>query len=379
LTSKRILLVLIVFLGLGHLVFAQYCSNQYQEALNLYNEGRIDQALEALDSCLQHPRLLRQASKTTRMEILKLAADAHILLDEHQSALDNIYDLLSKQPFYNAEDHPDDLVLFSAAIDTLRANPKWIIGVRAGLNSTLVKREQSYSVLEFNQFEPVRNYNDNLFEVGDIRETLGFQFAFLIEYVFWSKHLSMSTEPGFSKIRYEYSIAYEDLRNAFAATQKLNYFDLPFLIKSRFLLKNSFQPYVQVGFSNRFLMSANREISSTFRPSSTGSAILTRQTPETPVSSLMNDYIYGLIFGGGVNWDWKIERNVFLRNSALSLDIRYLTGLRNANNPEKRFLNNNLSDAFLYEFYDVTDDIKLRNWEISLMFRYHLQYHVFKR
>ena len=103
--SNRILLVLIVSMGLGHLAFAQYCSNQYQEALNLYNEGRIDQALEALDSCLQHPRLLRQANKTTRLVIFKLAADAHILHPEKVSSRFGNCQRVIERPYAADFDH----------------------------------------------------------------------------------------------------------------------------------------------------------------------------------------------------------------------------------------------------------------------------------
>ncbi len=377
----RFFFLLFVLVDYAPESWAQYCLSQYQTAQSSYEDGRIDAVLDDLDSCLAHPKLARKLSKSTRVELYKLAANAHILLDEPGDALDNIYRVLAERPFYDSRNYPDDLLMFSAAVDTLRADPQWIVGFRGGINTTLVKTEKSFSVLEFDEQVPSRRYAENLLdqEASELKRILGFQFSFLIEYVIWSKHLSVSVEPGFSNLRYEYQIAYPELNNSFAATQKISYFDLPFLLKYRLFLKKTFQPYAQVGLSNRFLVSANKEIISQFRPSSTSSTVITRKTPETPVNSLMHNYIYGLIFGLGVNWDWKIVDNTFLRNSSLSLDLRYFSALENANDPGKRFVNNDLSDVFLFEFYDVTDDIKLRNWEVSLILRHNLRYKVFKR
>lgn len=373
------LLILLMGYSLGGQ--AQDCLSRFQRAQDLYIDGRIDAVLDELDTCLSNPKLIRKLNSSTQVELYKLAANAHILLDQPDEALKDIHQILAERPFYDNRAYPDDLIMFSAAVDTLRADPEWFIGFRGGLNTTLVKPEKNFSVLDFDDVVTKRTYAESLLdqEISEIKQILGFQFSLVLEYVFWSKHSSVAIEPGFSQLRYEYGIAYPELNNSFLAIQKISYFDLPILLKYRFLVKKAFQPYAQAGFSNRFLIGANKEISSRFRPSSTSSTIISRKTPETPVSSLMHNYIYSLVFGVGINWNWGIEDNRWLRNSSLSLDFRYITALENANDPARRFWNNNLSDAFLFEFYDVADDIKLRNWEVSLILKHALSYKVFKR
>ena len=93
----------------------------------------------------------------------------------------------------------------------------------------------------------------------------------------------------------------------------------------------------------------------------------------------MNNFYTGLVLGTGLTWDLKKQENFLLKNSSLGLNIRYSRSWGKYNDEERRFLNNNLSDAFLYEFYDAVDDLKLKSLEFSLVWTYHLDYKVFRR
>ena len=128
-------LFLVVWLAYTFESQAQDCLIRFETARDSYIDGRIDAVLDELDTCLAHPKLIRRLNRSTRVELYKLAANAHILLDQPTEALDNIYQVLAESPFYDNRTYPDDLIMFSAAVDTLRADPRWVIGFRGGVRS----------------------------------------------------------------------------------------------------------------------------------------------------------------------------------------------------------------------------------------------------
>jgi len=364
---------------------AQYCTQRLRHAQQLYQEGRIDSVLITLDSCLNNPKLIRKLRVEDKASLFKMVGNTHIILDQPGEAQPYIQDFLSLQPFYRDNPDPDDLIRFSEAIDSLQVFPKWKVGFRAGLNLTTIDPKKRFDILDFGT-EPVdKEYVENIFRLNDLEfvqlsEIMGFNLGLILERSLWSKNTSVSFQPGFSKVKFKYQIIYQDLGDlTFEATQKISYFDLPIIAKYRFMVSKKVSPFVLAGIYSRVLLNSNKEMSSAFQPDPSNPTLITRETPETPVSSLMNDFSGGFIVGAGVSWNWRKNDIDFFKRSSLNFEIRYLNSWNNANDADNRFMNNNLSDVFLYEFYDVMDDIRLNNLEFSVSLLYDLNYNVFQR
>lgn len=362
---------------------AQTCAERFNKAQRLYEQGRIDSVIISLNPCLKSKGLISEVSRSIQINIYRLAANTHILLDNYDSAYYYISKLLARKPHYVLETENQDILRFKAALDTIRAYPKWRIGFGLGANQTLVKLVESFSVLEFSEQIPTKNYITELIdfndlEIVDVSDILGFQIYSFLEYTFWKKNLSVLVEPGFSKFRFEYNATFEELDNLrFEFLQKMKYFALPLLFKYRILLDRKWSPFFLTGVNNRFLLSANKKIVSTSRPGfNTSNTIIRRETPTTPINSLTNTYNIGIELGAGVSFKGNSTSRL-MRNSNFNFDVRFIKGLNNLNNEKNRFLNNDLSDVFLFEFYDVSDDIKIKNVVFSISWTYNLSHKVF--
>ena len=366
--------------------YSQYCVSHYNQAQNLYNQGKVDSVLIILKPCLSNRRLLKRTPSNVRTDIYKLAANASILLDNPDSAKYYIDKFLAEKPFYAESPDDNDLIGFKAAVDTTLVHASWLIGLRSGFNLTIVDPIKRFSVLEFDGPVPRRNYTTEFFDFDDFgfldyREILAYQIGLVLERVIFSPKTSISLEPTFTKLKFEYDINYPELDDlTFNYSQKVSHLMLPLIAKYKFLPGRKLRPYLEAGVFGRILLSASKVVESTSHPSaSSTSPPLFRGTPETPVTDLMNKFYTGLALGTGLTWNIKNQENIVLKNSSLSLNVRYTRSWGKYNDEKRRFLNNNLSDAFLYEFYDAVDDLKLRSLEFSLIWTYHLDYKVFKR
>ena len=121
------------------------CSERYNAALQLYNYGMADSALNTLKPCLDNKQVLKQQSKETSASMFRLAALSSILTGNPEEADKYITRLLQYQPDYGENFREDDLEEFRHLVLNKSTHPSIIIGIRAGINFPFLELQNNYT------------------------------------------------------------------------------------------------------------------------------------------------------------------------------------------------------------------------------------------
>jgi hypothetical protein len=237
---------------------------------------------------------------------------------------------------------------------------QWWLGFKAGANLTEATPETSYSGLS------PTNYDASLIEKKyDGFDKLGGQAG--LEITFYHQGFSISFQPNYRRQRFSYNNSYEwfsleDANNTLSLKydqdHKLDYIELPLLIKYDILKSSKFRPFIQVGAYYATLASATKEIEISGTDFASGGAgPFENQKQIIGADQLFLKSSTGIIGGVGVSYDFWNVRLVF--------DASYRYGFNNITNAKNRFSENQLSGIG-----DALDDIKLRNltFNIGLLF-----------
>ncbi|MDN5201574.1 outer membrane beta-barrel protein [Fulvivirgaceae bacterium BMA10] len=232
-------------------------------------------------------------------------------------------------------------------------------GLKGGTNLTDVRPEDQFSVFSFTEVPNASSAEKQYFKLSDNR---GFHFGFIARYAVTGQ-LSVALEPTFSNMKYSYVnnytwVDFENNSNSlelnYEHNQTLNYIEIPLLI--RYNLLNSFiKPFVHGGGFYGRLLSATKKIN----VSGTDYAAGNTQEFSNSSSTLGVDDLYikthlGLIAGGGLSYQ--------VGPAAVELSANYKIGMNNVVNEANRLSDDTITGGN----YDVLDNTKLRNIEISL-------------
>ncbi len=127
---KIVLIIVLLFAGLLD-ISSQIsdCSFAYYNAMNFYNEGKIDSTYNILNSCINGNQLFSKTSKSTRADIYRLSALSAVLLDKPDDAKFYIARLLKYRPYYKNEFLRDDLSEFRRIVTGFIVQPKLVVGI----------------------------------------------------------------------------------------------------------------------------------------------------------------------------------------------------------------------------------------------------------
>jgi len=314
----------------------------FKIATKHYKDGKIDSALVVLEPILNSRKEMKLVSKETRADIYRLAAHCNFIVENPEEAQENIKSMLAYRPYYKDDNaNKDDIDRFTQQMLDLSpyALPKMTLGLRTGYNITSVKQTNFYSVLEMQHFNTKKKYTGSY----------GFHFGGIAQYAFL-RNLSFSIEPNFiwQVLEYEISV-FPNITNK--AKQSFFYIEFPVLAKYYFAPLAKYNPYLQTGFQYKSLFNATRD-------------------QNFDLLNVLNGYDLGYILGAGVAH--KSEKWTF------ALDFRYIQGMINLAKEETRYTNNLDNNNLVFEYYDVMDDFKLRNFQISFSWTYHLNYKVYR-
>lgn len=194
-----------------------------------------------------------------------------------------------------------------------------------------------------------RNYN----HLGGIS---GFEFGFTF------KGIGVSFQPNFQRQIFSYKTKYQwvdpaniynilDLK--YDQVQKLDYFEFPLILKYELQLFK-LRPYVQAGYYYGRLNNAFKEVEVEVSDYASGASNTnTIAHPSSGDKELFIRSSMGLIVGGGASYP--------IGNIRLALDLHYRHGFNNITSVANRFSNDQFTGSG-----DVQDDIKLRNFALSL-------------
>ena len=232
---------------------------------------------------------------------------------------------------------------------------QWWLGFKAGVNMSEATPGTRYS-----GYSPT-NYSSDLLdkEYGSYDKING-QAG--LEITFYHRGFSFSFQPNFRRVSFGYANEYswvstEDPTNTltlrYDQTNKLDYIEMPLLIKYDIIKTTKLRPFVQAGFSFATLSSAIKEIEISGEDLASGSAgPFDNQNIIIGATDLFIKPSMSYILGGGIAYDfWNVR---------LSLDASYRMGITNITNAKNRYSENQLSGLG-----DAMDDITLDNISIN--------------
>jgi len=329
------------------------CSENYRSALEFYNLGMADSALNILTPCLENKKLSKEVSRETCVNIYRLAALASIMTEQPAKAEEFVQQLLKYEPDYKNNIRENDLQEFRLMLDKSFAQPELKISVKTGANYSLIKLQKYY-------FDYEKQGGDNSMNGG-----LGFQFGIEGEKAF-TKSLSLGAGVGLTNLSFKYT-ASRTWNEKYKFDQNITFLEFPVFIKYSFVSNRSIDPYFQAGLNVKFMISGSNK-SDTY-----GRYWLTKSSnSDNILATFITDMEnFGFLIGGG--FDYK------LNNSSIRLDLRYIHILGSETRYSK-FDGIDLYEDFPASTKIYSNDISLmnlKNLQISVGFVYNLKYKVF--
>jgi hypothetical protein len=234
-------------------------------------------------------------------------------------------------------------------------NKQWWLGLKGGANLSKPIVEKTYSVVS------PANY-----PLGDIGKKyksfnkLGSQAT--LEVTFNFRNLSLSFQPTYRHIQFEYSNQYQwqnpEVSNNrldlfYNQTQKADYVDFPLILKYE-ITGNTLRPYVQIGGFSSILVNANKKVEITRVDYASGGVNKTNDEPIiVGATDLFAKKYWGWIAGAGLNYN--------LGNVRLNFDVQYKVGVSNISSAKNRYSSDRLSGVG-----DAMDDLRINTLAISL-------------
>lgn len=228
------------------------------------------------------------------------------------------------------------------------------LGFKAGVNLTDPVILNRYTVLT------PTNYSSALAEkTYRSFDKLGSHAS--LEVTFYYKGFSISTQPTYRISRFTYFNDYRwsnpesagaGLTLNYDQEQRLDFADIPLIAKYEFT-GNTLRPYVQAGVFYSMIVNATKSVKVSGTDQASGGAnSFTNEPVIVGAKDLFENY-WGLIAGGGVNYN--------LGNVRVVLDVSYKMGMSNIANVKARYSNDRLSGIG-----DVQDDLKINNLMFSV-------------
>jgi len=231
----------------------------------------------------------------------------------------------------------------------------WWAGIKSGIDFTTAQPTNRYSAFEY--ISPVSGSDKKYQSLFKGKAPV---IAFTIDYAF-TPSVAITIQPAFQNYSFGYSSRYswsDTSGHTVVLTntnkQKMHYLELPLMVKYGYQM-GKFRVHVQAGgFYGRLIYSKKTVASIQQYQDSTAVITLSNSTQSFDLAKLYIGSHLGLIAGGGISYDINYFR--------LSLECNYRYGLNNITNVKNRYSDQQL----IAGAYDVPDDIKLRNLEITL-------------
>lgn len=232
------------------------------------------------------------------------------------------------------------------------------LGLKMGVNAT-----QAFPDARNTGFSPINYSADSIQKSYENFSLPGAHMG--LEMNFYHKGFSVSFQPVYKRIRYEYSSSLEwrgsSLNSPFSSRfqsrydveQKVDVIELPLMVKYDFIRSGKIRPFLMVGGFHSRIASAQKEVSITQTDFSSGTP-LTSDGGSTIIGVKdAFDAFSGISGGVGVNLDYWNIRTVF--------EINYKHGLTSATKP-------NVQENEFASLGESNDEILLRDVNISLGF-----------
>ncbi len=254
--------------------------------------------------------------------------------------------------------------------------PELQLGLKTGLNFARINSTQEYNVLEStdgteNSGKKYKNSRSGM--------QLGFTAAYGL-----NQNISFLASPVYTSFKFGYENKYswidaERTTNHtnlnFSHEHVLHYIEIPLSVKYH-ILSGKIKPYIETGGFYGILQSANKTISTTRTDNASGEQSIEVNDVQTiGIKNLFISSNLGVLGGAGIRYD--IGRVSSLMTGSTNLGVIslvfsgiYKYGLNNITNVRNRYADNRT----VMGAYDVLDDIRMNNIEISMACLFTLKY-----
>jgi len=232
---------------------------------------------------------------------------------------------------------------------------QWYLGLIIGANLTEPVPGTRYST-----FSPIDKNSESLYKDYEKYNKIGLHAG--LDFSYQYKMLILSLQPNFRRESFAYSNHYmwvddtnseNTLELNYYQEQKLDYIEVPLILKASFLQGN-IKPFVGVGGYYGWLVNANKSITVDGIDRASGSAYpFNKESLSVGATDLFVNYNAGILGSIGFNYDPG--------NIRLTFEIQYRYGLTNITNTANRFTDNRLAGMG-----DALDDMSLNNLAINL-------------
>jgi hypothetical protein len=322
-----------------------------------FDKGKLKQVTDLYETyCLNNDKAkagkekkktLRKVKKETLIDIYRLVTRSYFARDKKERGENCLKKLRTLRP---DEDKEKYWLPIRNMFEKYQVEPLWLMGGKIGINFTTAHPGTRYSILEA-AFSTASNPYDKDY-IFDFTNLPGSQWGFLVEYAL-KKNLLVSVQPSSIDLKFRYKKKGEgsgdSITSNYTHCQKLDYVEIPVLLKYKFTNSKS-KPYLQIGGFFSYLTLANKKVQvGSKRPETKAIVDLTK---------LIKRSNWGFLLGTGISLEKSIGEFRFL----LEIELNYKHVLNNIINKVNRYKIKEL----VFGYYDVFDDIKVRNWELSL-------------
>lgn len=248
--------------------------------------------------------------------------------------------------------------------------PRLLLGVKVGTNFTTVHPFKRYSILQSVASTGMESSEKDYF--FNLSNSLGFQLGFIIEYAV-TKNLSLGTQLSSIDLRFGYKNSFkwegdgDSITVNFTHRHEFYCIEIPLLLKYRFI-KSKLKPYLQIGGFIYFLQFAHKSINTSYTENGVP---IPRTQGNLNLKKLITPFNSGFWVGAGVGYDTRVA-GLPLR---LEIEVNYKHGFNNIVNEDRRYENKEL----IFGYYDVFDDLKLRNWDLTFKVLLPISFKAFRR
>jgi hypothetical protein len=339
----------------------------------LYDSGKLEQLIEFYKTqCLKEggeseKKEFKAVNKETRAEIYRLVYLAYTALDMLDAADFALRKYLVIRHREGVK-KTDWVFIQEAAREKYYVAPRLLLGLLIGMNFTMMDPGARYMVLEPVEADKMDSYRkDYDFHLSHSR---GQHIGMALEYAL-TKHLSLTVQPSLTTVKFKYKNTFEREREDqetvtlnYDHRHKLSYIEVPVLLTYRWL-KGKLRPYVQAGFYYSLLQGGEKSLRAFSLPDRNEY----EEEAIIPVKDQLTASNFGLWLGAGFGYELKSI------GARVQMGLNYRHGLNNVVDSGQRYENKEL----MFAYYDVFDDMKLRNWDITVSVMLPLSYKAFRR
>jgi hypothetical protein len=312
------------------------CPQVLKKARNAYEEGRIGDVSDILESCLKDKNGFNKAES---IEAYKLLTLTWLYFNERTKAETCMYNFLKLNPEYVLNEAVDPTE-FINLYNNFRSSPMLIYGIKLSFNNQDIKVIRNFSV------------DNSTINRGKYTSALGLQMGLNFEIPLHRK-LSLLTELNLVRKNYTYS---DEILN-FAKLnfhEKQTLLEIPLLMHLNFSTKK-FIPYLNFGGTFDCLINDKAIVNRKDKVSGTQVEV---SGPELKILTLRHKLLYNASIGVG----FKLKN--IIGNGYIIVDARYNIGLRNSVNPKHRTSNSELIYNYLY----LDNDFRMNSFVCSVGF-----------